>query len=109
MKSGQQQRRRMKNYRLGYRKSKLSLSMRRNDFICGRKQLAEKEVIIRRANKRAENAETEIEKITGQLLVTQKELETMSKAREEEIKALNDQLKQKVIDAKEEQEKREEL
>ena len=72
-------------------------------------QLSEQEVIIQRANKRAENAETEIEKITGQLLVTQKELETMSKAREEEIKALNDQLKQKVIDAKEEQEKREEL
>ena len=31
-------------------------------------QLSEQEVIIQRANKRAENAETEIEKITGQLL-----------------------------------------
>ena len=33
----------------------------------------------------------------------------MTQARQEEIKELNDQLKQKVIDAKEEQEKREEL
>ena len=72
-------------------------------------QLSEQEVIIQRANKRAEKAETEIEKITGQLLAAQKELEAMVQARQEEINALNDQLKQQIIEAKEKQEKREEL